>query len=101
MQRLMRKMGNAALGPKPSTTAPAVGHKDITPFAAECADRSAEPGFRRPTSLHSDWMRFLYVAAIMDWSSCAGLYWRLSNTMDVLFCVSVLKEALRFDTPEI
>ena len=38
----------------------------------------------------------------MDWASRAVLAWRLSNTMDVSFCVSALEEALaRFGKPEI
>jgi transposase InsO family protein len=38
----------------------------------------------------------------MDWVSRAVLAWRLSNTMDVWFCVSALEEALvRFGRPEI
>ena len=45
---------------------------------------------------------FLYLVAVMEWSSRAVLAWRLSNTMDVPFCVSALEEALtRFGTPEI
>ena len=45
---------------------------------------------------------FLYLVAVMDWSSRAVLTWRLSNTMDVSFCVSALEEALaRFGRPEI
>ncbi len=45
---------------------------------------------------------FLYLVAIMDWASRAVLAWRLSNSMDVSFCVSALEEALsRFGTPEI
>ena len=45
---------------------------------------------------------FLYLVAIMDWASRAVLTWRLSNTMDVSFCVSALEEALaRFGKPEI
>src|SRR4051812_34622706 len=45
---------------------------------------------------------FLYLVAIMDWASRAVLAWRLSNTMDVSFCVSALEEALaRFGRPEI
>ena len=45
---------------------------------------------------------FLYLVAIMDWRSRAVLAWRLSNTMDVSFCVSALEEALaRFGKPEI
>src|SRR3954470_18179968 len=45
---------------------------------------------------------FLYLVAVMDWASRAVLAWRLSNTMDVSFCVSALEEALaRFGRPEI
>src|SRR5947207_10296245 len=45
---------------------------------------------------------FLYLVAIMDWASRAVLAWRLSNSMDVSFCVSALEEALaRFGRPDI
>ena len=45
---------------------------------------------------------FLYLVAVIDWASRAVLAWRLSNTMDVSFCVSALEEALaRFGRPEI
>jgi putative transposase len=38
----------------------------------------------------------------MDWASRAVLSWRLSNTMDVTFCVAALEEApLRFGKPQI
>jgi putative transposase len=43
---------------------------------------------------------FLYFVAIMDWHIRYVLAWRLSNTMDVNFCVEALKDALRKD-PEI
>ena len=40
--------------------------------------------------------------AVIDWASRAVLAWRLSNTLDVSFCVSALEEALaRFGKPEI
>ena len=101
VQRLMRKMGIAALGPKPRTTKPAPGHK-IFPYllrglAVErpnqvwCADITYIPLPRG----------FLYLVAIMDWASRAVLAWRLSNTMDTSFCISALEEALaKFGTPE-
>ena len=45
---------------------------------------------------------FLYLVAIIDWASRAVLAWRLSNTMDVSFCLSALEEALaKFGKPEI
>jgi putative transposase len=102
VQRLMRKMGIAALGPKPRTTKPAPGHK-IFPYLLRglridrpnqvwCADITYIPIGRG----------FLYLVAIMDWASRAVLAWRVSNTMDVSFCVAALEEALaRFGKPEI
>jgi len=44
----------------------------------------------------------MYLVAIMDWHSRKVLSWRLSNTMDVHFCLEALDEAVaRFGTPEI
>ena len=38
----------------------------------------------------------------MDWFSRKVLSWRVSNTMDVYFCLAALEEALaRYPTPEI
>ena len=45
---------------------------------------------------------FLYLVAIMDWATRRVLAWRLSNTMDVEFCIEALEEALaRHGRPEI
>ena len=45
---------------------------------------------------------FLYLVAVMDWSTRKVLAWRVSNTMDVRFGVEALQEALaRFGRPEI
>jgi putative transposase len=102
VQRLMRRMGIAALGPKPRTTKPAPGHR-IYPYLL--GDVTVE----RPNQVWSADLTyiplgrgFLYLVAVMDWASRAVLSWRLSNTMDVSFCVSALEEALaRFGRPEI
>jgi len=95
VQRLMRKMGIAALGPKPRTSKPAPGHK-IFPYllrgvAVErpnqvwCADITYIPIGRG----------FLYLVAVMDWASRAVLSWQLSNTMDTSFCLDALEAAIR------
>jgi transposase InsO family protein len=45
---------------------------------------------------------FPYPVAVMDWSSRTVLAWRLSNTMDVRFCIDALEEALgRYGPPAI
>jgi putative transposase len=102
VQRLMREMGIEALGPKPRTTKPALGHK-IFPYLLRnmTIDRSNQVWAADITYIPIG-RGFLYLVAIMDWASRAVLAWRLSNTMDVSFCVSALEEALaRFGTPEI
>jgi putative transposase len=102
VQRLMRRMGIAALGRKPRTTKPAPGHK-IFPYLLrdKVIDRANQVWSADITYIPIG-RGFLYLVAIMDWASRAVLAWRLSNTMDVSFCVSALEEALaRFGKPEI
>jgi putative transposase len=49
---------------------------------------------------------FLYLVAVMDWPTRKLLSWRVSNTMDVEFCIEALEEALtrygsRYGCPDI
>jgi putative transposase len=45
---------------------------------------------------------FLYLVAVMDWATRKVLSWRVSNPMEVEFCIGALEEALaRFGCPEI
>ena len=45
---------------------------------------------------------FLYLVAVMDWATRKVLAWRVSNTMDVEFCLEALEEALAgYGRPEI
>jgi putative transposase len=102
VRRLMREIGVEALGPKPNTSKPAPGHK-IYPYLLRdmkierpnqvwCADITYLPLGRG----------FLYLVAVMDWTSRAVLSWRLSDAMDASFCVEALEEALaRFGKPQI
>jgi putative transposase len=102
VQRLMRKMWIEALGPKPRTTKPAPGHK-IFPYLLRnlVIDRPNQVWAADITYIPIG-RGFLYLVAVIDWASRAVLAWRLSNTMDVSFCVSALEEALaRFGRPEI
>ncbi|SPP98238.1 Putative transposase [Bradyrhizobium vignae] len=103
VQRLMRKMGIAALGPKPKTTKPVPEHK-IFPYLLR------HMVIDRPNQMCAAdiiyvpiGQGFLYLVAIIDWASRAVLAWRLSNTMDTSYCVSALEGAAlaRFGRPEI
>jgi putative transposase len=102
VQRLMRLMGIAALGPTPRTSKPAPGHK-IFPYLLRGVS------IERPNQVWACDITyvpigtgFFYLVAVMDWASRAVLAWRLSNTMDTSFCLEALEEALaRFGKPEI
>ena len=102
VRRLMRLMRLMPIYRKPRTSIPAKGHK-IYPYLPRGMK------IERPNQVWSADITyiplargFLYLVAIMDWSSRKVLAWRLSNTMDVQFCVDALEEALdRHGRPEI
>jgi len=102
VERLMKKMGIQAIHPKRHLSGPNPGHKIyphllqhmpvIRPNQVWCADI---------TYIRLDY-GFAYLAAVMDWYSRCVLSWRLSNTLDSLFCVAALEEALAlYGRPEI
>ncbi len=102
VRRLMRLMGLQAIYQKPRTSNPRPEHR-IYPYLLRnmrinranqvwCADITYIPVQRG----------FLYLVAIMDWATRHVLAWRLSNTMDVPFCIEALNEALaRYGKPDI
>ena len=44
---------------------------------------------------------FMYLTAVIDWFSRYVLSWRLSNTLEVGFCLEAMDEALSRGRPEI
>jgi putative transposase len=102
IRRLMAKMGLAPIYQRPRTTILHPEHRvfpsllrDLVidrPNQVWCADITSLP-MRRG---------FLYLVAVMDWATRQVLAWRVSNTLDVEFCLDVLEEAsARFGWPEI
>jgi putative transposase len=102
VQRRMRLMGIAALGPKPRTTKPAPGHKIYPYLLGDVTIERANHVWAADITYIPIGRGFLYLVAIIDWASRAVLAWRLSNTNDASFCAAALEEALlRFGTPRI
>jgi putative transposase len=102
VQRLMRLMGIAALGPKPKTTKPAPGHKIYPYLLRNVRIERANQVWAADITYIPIGRGFLYLVAIIDWASRAALSWRLSNTMDTSFCLAALEEAFaRFGKPQI
>jgi len=99
--RLMRKMGLAAIYPKPKTSRKGPAEKKY-PYLlrGRLIDRpnqvwATDITYIRLTS------GFVYLVAIIDWFSRYVLSWELSNSLDVFFCLSALERALRRAKPEI
>ena len=101
VRRLMRLMGMEAVYRRPRTSAANPEHRvhpyllrDLAidrPDQVWCADITYIPVSQG----------FFYLVAVMDWASRHVLSWRLSNTMDVAFCVDALDAALGAGVPEI
>jgi putative transposase len=102
IRRRMAKMGLVPIYQRPRTTVLHPDHQ-VYPYLLRemavdrpnqvwCADITYIP-MRRG---------FLYLVAVMDWSTRKVLSWRVSNTMDADFCIEALEEALaRFGRPDI
>jgi putative transposase len=94
VRRLMAVIGLVPIYQRPRTTIPHPEHRiypyllrDLTidrPNQVWCTDITYIP-MRRG---------FLYLVAIMDWWTRKVLSWRVSNTMDVGFCIEALEDAL-------
>ena len=102
VRTLMRKMGIEALYKKPRLSTPHPEHK-VYPYLLRGLDiRQANAVWCSDITYIPMAKGFCYLVAIMDWVSRKVLSWRLSNTVDVSFCVEALEEALqKYGTPDI
>ena len=88
--------------PRPRTSKPAHGHKIYPYLLRNLTIERANHVWAADITYIPIGRGFLYLVAIIDWASRAVLGWRLSNTMDVSFCLAALEEALaKFGKPEI
>jgi putative transposase len=102
VRTMMRRMCIEALYRRPNTSKPAPGHK-IYPYllgglAVERPNQVWAMDITYMPMAHG----FVYLAAVMDWSTRRVLAWRLSITMEVDFGIEAVEEALAtYGRPEI
>jgi putative transposase len=101
IQRLMRVMGIEALHPKPRTTTPAEGAKAYPYLLRDRVLTRADEVWSSDITYVPMRRGFMYLTAVIDWYSRYVLSWRLSNTLDVGFCLEALDEALSQGRPEV
>jgi len=102
VRTLMKKMGIEAIYRKPRLSKPHPGHK-IYPYLLRGMEITRANQVWAADITYLPMARgFCYLVAIMDWASRRVLAWRLSNTLDVSFCIEALEEAImKYGTPEI
>ena len=95
VQRLMRQMGLAGMAPGPNTSRARPEHK-VYPYLLRGV------AVARPDQVWSTditYIRlargFAYLVAVIDWYSRRVLSWRVSNSMEAVFCVDCLEDGLR------
>jgi len=101
IRRLLRLMNQEAIYPKPNLSRPGQGHK-IYPYLLKNLE------INRVNQVWSSDITyipmssgFLYLVAIIDWYSRYVLAWKISNSLDVRFCLEALDDAFKIGHPEI
>jgi putative transposase len=94
-------MGLEAIYPKPNLSRP-VKWSDKYPYLLRGVN-IARPNQVWASDITYIRLRkgFVYLVAVMDWFSRYVLSWRLSNSLEVDFCVDALVSALSRGRPEI
>jgi putative transposase len=100
-QRLMRELHLAATYPKQKTTISNSEHKKYPYLLRDITPSCPNHIWSTDITYIAMSQGFMYLTAIIDWYSRMILSWRISNTMDVNFCVDCLQEALeQFGEPD-
>lgn len=101
VQRLMRKMGLRGTVPGPHTSRPHPAHKVYPYLLQNLQLEHANLVWSTAIPYIPMSAGFMYLAAVIDWYSRYVIAWELSHTLDHLFCVSMLEEALTHAHPVI
>jgi putative transposase len=91
---LMKKMGIEALYRRPRTSKPEPGHKVYPYLLKGMVIDKPNQAWATDISYVPMARGFVYLCAVIDWFTRRVLSWRLSITMDSMFCVEALQEAL-------
>ena len=99
IRRLMRKMGLEAIYPKRRLSISSLEHKKYPYLLRGVSIEHCDQVWCADITYIRMVRGFLYIIAIMDWYSRYVLSWRLSNTLDVRFCLEALETALGISQP--
>lgn len=98
---LMKRMGLEAIYPKPNLSMSNPCHKKYPYLLRGVYIERRNHVWSTDITYIRMRNGFLYLTAVIDWYSRYVISWKLSNSLDGLFCREVLKEALKRGKPEI
>jgi len=101
VRRLMRRMGLEAIYPKPRLSQGSPGHKKYPYLLKNLTIDHPDQVWCADLTYIRMQHGFVYLMAVMDWSSRYVLSWEISTTLDASFCIRALEDALSFSRPEI
>jgi putative transposase len=102
VRTMMRRMCIEAIYRRPNTSKPAPGHKIYPYLLRGLAIERPNHVWAMDITYIPMARGFVYLAAVVDWSTRRVLAWRLSITLEVNFCLEAVEEALgKYAKPEI
>jgi putative transposase len=99
VRRLMRKMGLMAIYPKRRTSCPATVYMKYPCLLKTIAIDAPDSVWCSDITYIRLKGGFMYLVAIMDYFSRYVLSWSVSNSLESLFCLDALDEALSLSRP--
>ncbi len=100
VMRLMWQLGIRSIGPKPNTSKPIKEHRKYAYLLRDITIDKPNHVWSTDITYIETKFGYCYLVAIVDWYSRAILSYRVSNTMDVSFCIDALSEAIaKYGTP--
>jgi putative transposase len=101
INRLMNLMGLHAIGHKKRMTKCNPDHKVYPYLLRNVSITRTDQVWSADITYVPMSNGFMYLVAILDWFSRYVLSWQISNTLDNLFCINALEQALEYGQPEI
>jgi len=101
IRRLMRKMGLMAIYPKPRTTQSIIEHAKYPCLIRKMDIAAPDHVWCSDITYIRMAHGFMYLVAIMDYFSRYVISWSVSNSLESLFCMDALDEALNVSKPTV
>ena len=101
VRRLMRLMGIQAIYPRRSSSSPGKGHKRYPYLLRNVPITHVNQVWSADITYVPLLRGFMYLVAVIDWHSRYVLAWQQSNTLDGIFCLDALRQALSKGRPKI